>query len=75
MPDASTQLGRILVAIGVVLVIVGALLVFGKPLRLGHLPGDITLAGRTWQLSILIGTSLLLSVALTLALNLFLRRR
>lgn len=75
MPDGSAQLGRILIAIGVVLVILGALFLLGKPLRIGSLPGDITLSGRTWQASILIGTSLVLSIVLTIVLNLLFRRR
>jgi len=75
MPDSSALLGRILIAVGVVLVIAGAFLVFGKPLRLGSLPGDITISGRQWQAKILLGTSILLSAILTIALSLFLRRR
>ena len=73
--NSSAMLGRVLIAIGIVLVIAGALLIFGKPLRLGALPGDITLSGRNWQVSLLIGTSLLLSIILTIALNLIFRRR
>lgn len=75
MQDSSAILGRILIATGVVLVIAGVLLIFGKPLRLGALPGDIILSGRGWQASILIGTSLLLSIILTIALSLLFRRR
>lgn len=75
MPESSAIMGRVLIAVGVVLVIAGAFLVFGKPLRLGSLPGDITISGRQWQATILLGTSLLLSIILTIALNLFLRRR
>jgi hypothetical protein len=71
----APQVGRLLIVAGAVLVIAGLLFLYAKPLRLGELPGDITIAGRTWQISILLGTSLLLSLILTIALNLFLRRR
>ncbi len=75
VPDATGQLGRALIAIGVVLVIAGLIFVYAKQLRFGSLPGDITLAGRNWHVGIWIGTSLVLSLILTVALNLFLRRR
>ena len=71
----APQVGRLLIVAGVVLVIAGLLVIYAKPLRFGELPGDITIAGRTWQISILLGTSLLLSLIITVALNLFLRRR
>jgi Protein of unknown function (DUF2905) len=71
----APQLGRLLIGAGIVLVIAGLFFLYAKPLRLGELPGDITLAGRTWQISILLGTSLLLSLVFTIVLNLFLRRR
>ena len=64
-----------LIVAGVVLVIAGLFVIYAKQLRIGSLPGDITLAGRGWQISILLGTSLLLSLVLTIVLNLFLRRR
>jgi hypothetical protein len=65
----------LLIAAGIVLVAAGILFVYARPLRLGSLPGDITLGGRTWQVSILLGTSLLLSLVFTIAMNLLLRRR
>ncbi|HEY6358469.1 MAG TPA: DUF2905 family protein [Vicinamibacterales bacterium] len=73
--QVTPQVGRLLIAAGIVLVVAGILFLYAKPLRLGALPGDITVAGRTWQVSILLGTSLLLSLVLTLVLNLLLRRR
>jgi len=73
--QVAPQVGRLLIAAGVVLVAAGLLFLYAKPFRLGSLPGDITLSGRTWQVSILLGTSLLLSLVLTIVLNLVLRRR
>ena len=73
--QVAPQIGRLLIAAGIVLVAAGILFLYAKPLRLGSLPGDITFGGRTWQVSILLGTSLLLSLVFTIAMNLFLRRR
>jgi hypothetical protein len=41
--DPLRDLGRLLLALGIVVAIIGALLYFGAPLpfRLGRLPGDI----------------------------------
>jgi Protein of unknown function (DUF2905) len=69
------QLGRWLVVAGIALVALGALLTFSKTLRLGSLPGDVHMSGRGWQLWLPLGTSLVLSLLLTLLLNLFFRRR
>jgi len=69
------QIGRLLFGAGVALVVIGVLFMFAKQLHLGQLPGDITVGGKGWQVTILLGTSLLLSVLFTIALNLLLRRR
>ena len=64
--------GRILLVVGVVFALVGgALMLFGRL----HLPGDFTI--RTGNVTILIpiATSIILSIVLTVALNLFLRQR
>jgi hypothetical protein len=74
MPDATTQIGRLLIGAGIVLVVAGVLFIVARPLHLGALPGDVTVSGRGWQVTALIGTSLVLSVILTLVLNVLLRR-
>jgi hypothetical protein len=74
MPDATAQIGRLLIGAGIILVVAGVLFILARPLHLGALPGDITVSGRGWQATLLIGTSLVLSVILTLVLNLLLRR-
>lgn len=60
---------------GVALVVIGLCLSFVKQLRIGALPGDFTWSDRNWQVSIPLGTSILISLLLTLVLNLVLRRR
>ena len=63
-------MGRGLVGIGLLLVVMG-LLVTGLGrlgLPLGRLPGDVSYRGRTFQVFAPLGTSLLLSVLLSLLL-------
>ena len=67
--------GRLLVGAGITLVIVGLLFIWARTLRLGSLPGDFTWSGKGWQVSIPIATCLLISVILTIVLNLVARRR
>jgi hypothetical protein len=59
---------RILILLGLVLVTLGLLIVAFARLHmpLGRLPGDFTVRGRNWILSIPLATSLLLSALLTL---------
>jgi len=71
----SDTLGRLMVGAGVALVIVGLLFMWGRTLRLGSLPGDFTWSGKGWQLSVQIATCILISVILTIVLNLIARRR
>ncbi|HET9343421.1 MAG TPA: DUF2905 domain-containing protein [Candidatus Eremiobacteraceae bacterium] len=71
----SDVLGRLLVGAGITLVVVGLLVMWGRTLRLGSLPGDFTWSGKGWQISIPIATCILISVILTIVLNLIARRR
>ncbi len=63
-------MGKLLILLGVVLLVVGALLTLGPrlPFRLGRLPGDVVWEGRNTTVYFPIVTSLLLSVGLTLIL-------
>ena len=74
MPQ-NDVVGRLLVGAGIALVIVGLLVMWGKFLRLGSLPGDFTWSGKGWQISIPIATCIVISVILTIVLNLVMRRR
>jgi hypothetical protein len=62
------ELGRLLLILGVVTVVLGALLYFGGrlPFRLGRLPGDITVRGEHATFYFPIVTCILVSVGLTL---------
>lgn len=75
MQTPLEPLGRLLIIAGVVLVAVGIVVSFARTLRLGALPGDFIWSGRGWQVWVPLGTSLLLSLLLTIMLNLFFRRR
>lgn len=69
-------LGRLLMTLGIVLLVVGALVALGErgPLRMGRLPGDIVLRGKNTTFYFPLVTSLVLSVILSLLLWLFNRR-
>lgn len=68
------QLGKTLLLIGVIVVAAGLLLMVSPKIPwLGHLPGDIFIKKQNVHVYIPIATSILLSVLLTLLLNLFRR--
>ncbi|MDQ6767105.1 MAG: DUF2905 family protein [Candidatus Eremiobacteraeota bacterium] len=75
LQPSAEGFGRLLIIAGLLLALLGLLISFARSLRLGSLPGDIHWSGRGWQVWLPLGTSLLLSLLLTVALNLFLRRR
>jgi len=64
--------GRLLLVAGVLLIVVGgALMLFGRV----HLPGDITFKSGNVTVYIPIATSIILSVILTILLNVVFRQR
>lgn len=71
------ELGKALLGLGLLLVIVGAVLLvaarFGFPL--GRLPGDISYRGKNVSVFFPLGTSILLSVVLSVILYLISRFR
>lgn len=69
------SIGRTLLLIGFLLIVTGALLVIGERFGLGRLPGDIVWRRKNTTIAFPIATSLLLSVVLTVLLNLWLRRK
>jgi len=74
-----TDLGKILVGFGVVMLLLGGILLLagslsGKVPWLGRLPGDIYVQRGGWSIYIPLGTSLLISIVLTLILAVFGRR-
>jgi len=74
-----TDLGKILVGFGAVMLLLGGILLLagslsGKVPWLGRLPGDIYIQRGGWSIYISLGTSLLISIILTLILAAFGRR-
>jgi hypothetical protein len=70
----SPELGRVLLIIGVVLVVVGGLAMLGVRLPFGRLPGDIAIEGERGGIYIPIVSMIVVSIILTVLVNLFLRR-
>ena len=67
--------GRLLIVLGVAAVIVGmALLYLPRIPWLGRLPGDIVVQREGFTVYFPLATSIIVSVVLTLLLNLFFRR-
>ncbi len=70
-----TDLGRLLIVLGIVIALVGVVLVAaGRLPWVGRLPGDIHLQRGNWTFYFPLGTSIVLSVVLTLVLWLVGRR-
>jgi xanthine/uracil permease len=63
------ELGRVLVLVGVVLVVFGALAALGV-----RLPGDITIRGEHGAIYIPIATMIVVSIVLTIVATIFFRR-
>ena len=64
--------GRALIVVGIVILAAGMLVTFAARVPLlGRLPGDLTVQGDRWTLYAPIATSIVVSILLTVALNLF----
>ncbi len=73
--DTRFHIGRMLILFGILFIVTGVAVMFIDKLPfLGRLPGDFRYHGSNWSVHIPIVTSLLLSLILTIVLNLFLRR-
>ncbi len=72
--EMSPELGRVLLIIGIVLAVVGGLAMLGVRLPFGRLPGDIAIVGERGGVYIPIVTMIVISVILTVIVNVFMRR-
>ena len=71
----SIGIGRTLLVLGIALAMAGLLLMLLPRIPwLGRLPGDFSFGGENWRVYIPLGTSILISLVLSLALWLFNRR-
>jgi hypothetical protein len=76
-PGPLGTLGRTLLGLGALLAVAGVVLILAERfpgLRLGRLPGDVAVERERWRFYLPLGTSILVSVVLTLLLWLFGRR-
>lgn len=78
MPELG-GLGKLLIGFGVVMIILGGIFLLlgnlsGKVPWIGRLPGDIHVERGNWSFYFPLGTSVLLSIILTLIFSLFGRR-
>ncbi len=62
----NKNMGKLLIAIGIVLIIIGLIFYFGKGLPFGKLPGDITVKRENFSFHFPLVTSLIISAVLTL---------
>ena len=69
-----TGLGRLLLVLAALIAVVGLLLVAAGKGLIPRMPGDITIERRNFRFYFPLGTSIVLSVILTLLLNVFFRR-
>jgi hypothetical protein len=71
------DLGRLLIGLGIVLLIAGGLLLLlGRTgIPLGRLPGDISYRGKNYSVYFPLGTSILISIVLSLVFYLLSRFR
>jgi hypothetical protein len=71
------QFGRLLIAIGVLIAVTGLLLAFGSrlPFKLGRLPLDFQYQRDNFRFYFPLGTSILISIVLSIVFALFSRGR
>jgi|LSQX01.2.fsa_nt_gb uncharacterized membrane protein YidH (DUF202 family) len=72
--DDLGSVGRMIIILGIVLLIVGALVMFLGHFHLSRLPGDIVIRKKNFTFYFPVMTGIILSILLTLVLNLFCRR-
>lgn len=75
-----SSLGKLFLGFGVIMIVLGGILlllgnVSGKVPWIGRLPGDIYIQRENWSFYFPLGTSILLSILLTLILSFFFGRR
>jgi hypothetical protein len=73
--ESRSSIGIMLVVLGLFIVLGGIVVMYADKIPyIGRLPGDINIHGKGWSFHFPIVTGLILSVILSLILNLFFRR-
>lgn len=70
-----SSFGKILLLVGVVALVAGGIFLLMGRMGVGSMPGDMKFGKGNVRVYFPLGTSIVLSIILTLLLNLFLRRR
>jgi len=70
----TSGVGRILLIVGVIALVAGGIFLLLGKMGLGSMPGDMQLGKGNVRFYFPLGTSIVLSIILTVLLNLFLRR-
>ena len=70
-----TDPGKLLLAAGVVIALVGGVIIVARRFGVGQLPGDVTVSGGGFSLFFPIVTCIVVSIVLTVVLNIVLRLR
>ena len=73
MQDTNSA-AKFLIWAGITLVVIGLLMLWGRFLKLGSLPGDFTWSGRGWVVAFPLATCIVISIILTIVLNLVSKR-
>lgn len=74
MPEFSS-LGKIFILLGGVAILIGLILLFAEKIPfIGRLPGDIYIERKNFKFYFPLMTSILISIILTIILNLFSRK-
>ena len=70
-----SSVGKLLLIVGVIALVAGGLFLLLGRMGLGSMPGDMRFGRGNVRFYFPLGTSIVLSIILTVLLNLFLRRR
>jgi hypothetical protein len=76
-PGGLAALGKLLLGVAAILAVVGVLLILSQKvpgLRIGRLPGDVSVERESFRFYFPLGNSVLVSIVLSLVLWLFARR-
>lgn len=68
------RFGKLLVGVGLLVVLAGAVLVGLAALGVGRLPGDVSIRRGNLRIYVPLASTVVISIVLTILLNLFLRR-
>jgi len=68
------SVGRMLIVVGLLIVAIGVVVTIAGTLGLGRLPGDLEFKGRNVRVYVPIASSIIVSIVLTIVLNLLVRR-